>query len=134
MIVLLIIGLLSEGGGSVEHTTARPRAQAHSKHAGGAPGHAAGTRAHAASTLGIVALSLRPSAAVYVCLIDDDGGRKLIPGLELQPGRARRRSTPRLHDHPRHSSVTMFVDGSQGPAAPERSDRVLDHARPAASG
>ena len=33
----------------------------------------------------LVALSLRPTAAVYVCLIGDNG-RKLIPGTELQPG------------------------------------------------
>jgi hypothetical protein len=31
-----------------------------------------------------VALSLQPSAAVYVCLIGD-GNRKLIPGLTLTP-------------------------------------------------
>jgi hypothetical protein len=48
---------------------------------------------------------------VYVCLIGDNG-RKLIPGVELQPGA----TTPTYRA--RHfaitlgnSSVTMFVDG-----------------------
>ena len=61
----------------------------------------------------VVALSLRLSAAVYVCLINDDNGDKLIPGQELQPGT----STPTFHS--KHftvtlgnSSVTMFVDGT----------------------
>ena len=48
---------------------------------------------------------------VYVCLIGDDG-RKLIPGIELQPGE----STPTYHARRfeitlGNSSVTMFVDG-----------------------
>ena len=59
-----------------------------------------------------MALSLRPSAAVYVCLIDNDNGRKVIPGLELQPGASTqtyhaKRFTITLGN----SSVTMFVDG-----------------------
>ena len=58
-----------------------------------------------------VALSLKASAVVYVCLIGDHG-RKLIPGLELQPGE----STPTFHARRfeltlGNSSVTMFVDG-----------------------
>jgi hypothetical protein len=59
----------------------------------------------------IVSLSLRPSAVVYVCLIGD-GGRKLIPGLELQPG-----ETTRTYRARRflitlgNSAVTMYVDG-----------------------
>ena len=57
-------------------------------------------------------LSLRPRAIVYVCLIGD-GGRKLIPGVELQPGA----STPTYHARRfeitlGNSSVTMIVDGS----------------------
>jgi hypothetical protein len=58
-----------------------------------------------------VALSLRASAAVYVCLIGDNG-RKLIPGEVLQPG-----STTQVY-HAKHfaitlgnSSVTMVVNG-----------------------
>jgi cytoskeleton protein RodZ len=118
VIVLLVIGLLSEGGGSPSSTTADHRspstttAQTHDKHArthAGGTGHAT----HPTTTASrVVALSLRPSAAVYVCLINDDDGVKLIPGQELQPGT----STPTFHS--KHftitlgnSSVTMFVDG-----------------------
>ena len=59
----------------------------------------------------MVSLSLRPQATVYVCLLGD-GGRKLIPGLELQPGA----STPTYHARRfqitlGNSSVTMFIDG-----------------------
>jgi hypothetical protein len=58
-----------------------------------------------------VALSLRSSAAVYVCLIGDNG-RKVIAGKELQAGE----STPTYHARRftitlGNSSVTMFVDG-----------------------
>ena len=65
-------------------------------------------RAHAPA---IVALSLKASGAVYVCLLGDHG-RKLVPGTELQAGE----STQTYHA--RHfvltlgnSSVTMYVDG-----------------------
>lgn len=58
-----------------------------------------------------VALSLRASAVVYVCLIGDNG-RKLIPGETLQPG-----SRTQVY-HGKHfaitlgnSSVTMVVNG-----------------------
>jgi hypothetical protein len=58
-----------------------------------------------------VALSLRASGRVYVCLIGDNG-RKAIPGLELQAGE----STSTYHARRfeitlGNSSVTMFVDG-----------------------
>jgi cytoskeleton protein RodZ len=111
LIVLLVVGLIARGGGSSSKntakqgtttTSAKAKAKAR-KHAVGAnPG---GSRA------AIVALSLRPSAAVYVCLLADNG-RKAIPGLELQPGA----STSTYHARRflltlGNSSVTMFVDG-----------------------
>ncbi len=120
VIVLLVIGLLSEGGSSPSSTTGTTTAaQTHHKHA---RAHARGT-GHATHPAGaasrVVALSLRPSAAVYVCLINDDTGSKLIPGQELQPGT----STPTFHS--RHftitlgnSSVRMFVDGIQRTVPP----------------
>jgi cytoskeleton protein RodZ len=114
VIVLLVIGLLSEGGGSPSSTTASSatKTQTHGKHArthGRGTGHAT----HPTTTASrVVALSLRPSAVVYVCLIDDDTGSKLIPGVELQPGT----STPTFHSKRftitlGNNSVTMFVDG-----------------------
>jgi cytoskeleton protein RodZ len=119
VIVLLIVGLLSEGGGSSAKNTSSTSAQSHPKHTGG---HTRSTRrpAHPTTTAStFVALSLRPSAAVYVCLIDNDNGHKVIPGLELHPGA----STQTYHA--KHftitlgnSSVTMFVDGIPRTVAP----------------
>jgi cytoskeleton protein RodZ len=119
VIVLLLVGLLSEGGGSGSSTaTSSTTAEAHTKHAGT---HAKPTahRQPASAVSSRVSLSLRPSAAVYVCLIDDDNGHKLIPGLELQPG------TSTATYHAKHftitlgnSSVTMFVDGIRRNVAP----------------
>ncbi len=115
VIVLLVIGLLSEGGSPSNTTTGTTTARVHDKHAGTHHGSGAGhAAAHPTSTtMRVVALSLRPSAAVYVCLIDNDTGSKLIPGLELQPG------TSTQTFHAKHftitlgnSSVTMFVDGT----------------------
>jgi cytoskeleton protein RodZ len=114
VIVLLVIGLLSEGGNGPSRTTApATTAQSHGKRAH-THGQGTGHTTHPTSTASrVVALSLRPSAAVYVCLINDDDGAKLIPGQELQPGT----STPTFHS--KHftitlgnSSVTMFVDGT----------------------
>jgi cytoskeleton protein RodZ len=111
VIVLLVVGLLSGGGGSSKHprTTAarapaKPRVHHHAT-SHGATHHGAVT----SSTL--VSLSLRPTAAIYVCLIGDDG-RKLIPGSELQAGA----STPTFHAKRfeltlGNASVTMFIDG-----------------------
>jgi hypothetical protein len=108
--------LLVSGGGSSKHsngTSTSSATQTHHKHTG-RHARATGHTTHPTSTKStIVALSLRPSAAVYVCLIDNDDGHKLIPGLELQPGT----STQTFHS--KHftitlgnSSVTMFVDGT----------------------
>jgi cytoskeleton protein RodZ len=111
LIVLLLVGLLSrKGGGSPSrqagNTTAR-RAGGH-RHATGA------TRSTTARSLargGLVALSLHPSAPVWVCLIADNG-RKAIPGVTLQPP-----YTPVTY-HATHflvtlgnDAVTMYVDG-----------------------
>ena len=120
VIVLLVIGLLSEGGGSSSNTPTSTTAQTHDKHTHTHRGRGAGHAAHPTSaTTRVVALSLRPSAAVYVCLINDDDGNKLIPGLELQPG------TSTQTFHAKHftitlgnSSVTMFVDGIPRTVAP----------------
>jgi cytoskeleton protein RodZ len=115
VIVLLIVGLLSGGGGggSPKHVTSVPagaKAGGHTAHA-----HHRGTStqpSHATSTgPALVALSLRPTAPVYVCLIGDNG-RKAIAGTELRPGS----STPTYHAKRftitlGNSSVTMFVDG-----------------------
>jgi len=110
LIVLLVVGLLTGGGsGSSKPTETSTSAKTgHRTPAHHARGRAS-TPATARSTT--VTLSLRPSAAVYVCLIGDNG-RKLIPGSELQPGS----STPTYHAKRfeitlGNSSLTMVVDG-----------------------
>lgn len=110
VIVLLVIGLLmgGKGGKSPPGRTSSARgASTHTARGLSGPAALAGRPGGPAR----VALSLRPTAAVYVCLIGD-GGRKLIPGLIIEPP-----YTPVMF-HARHfeitlgnSSVTMYLDG-----------------------
>jgi cytoskeleton protein RodZ len=109
LIILLVVGLLTGGGGgSSKHTASTTSASTrHSTHGHHPSGASAAAPAHSTT----LTLSLRPSAAVYVCLIGDNG-RKLIPGSELKPGA----STPTFHA--KHfeitlgnSSLTMVIDG-----------------------
>jgi cytoskeletal protein RodZ len=110
LIVLLLVGLLSKKGGGSQ------------KQVGGSSTTTARTTARGASSVtsksstpaiagSFVALSLRPSAPVYVCLIGD-AGRKLIPGSILQPP-----YTPVIYHAKRfeitlgNNAVTMYVDG-----------------------
>jgi len=109
-VIVLLVVLLITGGSSPSSTTgsstdAVTHGKASSKHS------KAAVARHRAPATELVALALRPTAVVYVCLIGDDG-RKLIPGLELQPGA----TTPTYHARRfeltlGNSSVTMFVDG-----------------------
>jgi cytoskeleton protein RodZ len=107
VIVLLIVALAT--GGSKKH--AANNTAAHKTHHKRAPAHGSGSFA-ASPTPALVSLSLRPLSTVYVCLIGD-GGRKLIPGVELQPGAA----TPTYHARRfeinlGNNSVTMVIDGT----------------------
>jgi cytoskeleton protein RodZ len=129
VIVLLIVGLVSGGGSSKkskQSSAARHRAARHNAHARHPAAAPTGARP------AIVTLSLLPSATVYVCLIGD-GGRKLIPGVELPAGTR----TPTYHA--RHfeitlgnSSVTMFVDGT--PRTVPASSEAIGYAVTKASG
>jgi cytoskeleton protein RodZ len=109
LIVLLLVGLLSKkGGGSAK------------KVGGTTPTAQSGPRTSTVtsskhSTTAVagewVSLSLQPSAAVYVCLIGDNG-RKVIPGTIIQPP-----YTPVTYHAKRfeitlgNNAVTMYVDG-----------------------
>ncbi|MFI4989483.1 MAG: helix-turn-helix domain-containing protein [Solirubrobacterales bacterium] len=117
LIVLLVVGLIGKGGGSgsSSRTTGQSSSQSIKKtsktHAGK---HANGTSS-ARSQSSIVALSLHATAPVYVCLIGDNG-RKRISGVELQTGT--RTSTYHAHRFLitlGNSSVKMFVDGHERP-------------------
>jgi len=119
VIVVLIALLVIGGGGSsnngaststVTATTPRASTTKHSRKRTTLGGRPASTQ--------LVTLSLHPTAVVYVCLIGDNG-RRLIPGLELQPGH----STPTYHARRfeitlGNSSVTMLVDGTPRSVAP----------------
>jgi cytoskeleton protein RodZ len=111
LIVLLIV-LLLVGGGSSGPTTSTATT-ATKKHAAKAGRHAGKSvaRSGGGTLAPVVTLALSPSAVVYVCLIGDNG-RKLIPGLELQPGE----TTPTYHARRftitlGNSSLKMIVDG-----------------------
>lgn len=111
VIVLLIVGLLIGGKGGPAGPSRTNAVQGHSStHA---TGHriAGSSRVVGRAPVSSVALSLQPSAAVYVCLIGD-GQRKLIPGLIIEPPytqvtyRARR-----FQITLGNSSVRMYVNG-----------------------
>jgi cytoskeletal protein RodZ len=110
-VIVVLIVLLVTAGGSNSPNTGRRATSVKSAHAGATKrSHArAGTAGRASSAL--VALSLTPTAAVYVCLIGEHG-RKLIPGEELQPGQ----STATFHAKRfeltlGNNAVTLDIDG-----------------------
>jgi hypothetical protein len=107
IIVLLIVALIA-GGSSSKSTKTSAGARVKHRRTHARPGSAQAT---SAGTAALVSLSLRPSATVYVCLIGDRG-RKLIPGLELQPGESTRTYHARRFEiNLGNNSVTMVVDG-----------------------
>lgn len=116
LIVLLIVGLLSQGGGSKsssQQSTGNSSSKSSKKPARTTSGHHAFSGAEARSRGSFVALSLRALAPLYVCLIGDNG-QKRINGQELQAGN----STPTYHAHRflitlGNSSVVMVIDGRE---------------------
>jgi cytoskeleton protein RodZ len=110
IIALLIYGLASGGSSSPKSTAGRSPSKSSKKQATThKSAHGSSTAHHSTST--IVALSLRATAPVYVCLIGDNG-RKVIAGEELQPGK----KTPTFHARRfeitlGNDSLTMYVDG-----------------------
>jgi hypothetical protein len=105
LIVLLVVLLIAGGGGSSKHVASTARTT--TRKSGGS--HQS-TTAHAPRP-SIVALSLKPTGTVYVCLLGEHG-RKLIPGVELHVGE----STPTFHARRfqitlGNSAVIMYVDG-----------------------
>jgi len=111
LVIVVLIVLLATGGSS-KPTSPTTAAKTPTK----STGHGAPAPAKHASPAGEVAsLSLTPTAPVYVCLIGDNG-RKLIPGVELQPGG----STPTYHARQfeitlGNNSVTLYIDGRARP-------------------
>jgi cytoskeleton protein RodZ len=114
VIVLLIVGLISKGGGSGSNSAGTASSTAHKTAKATHKRHAASS---AGSRSSLVAVSLRATAPVYVCLIAEHG-RRAISGKELQAGD----TTSTYHSRRfeitlGNSSVTMFVDGHARPVA-----------------
>lgn len=86
IIVLLIIGLLSDGGGSPK-TTSNAQTPGHARHTGVSPsrGRSGKRRPRAPGKSGLASLKLEPTGEVYVCLIGDDASKR-IPGVILKAG------------------------------------------------
>jgi cytoskeleton protein RodZ len=114
VIVLLVVALLTGGGSSNDKTpttaarsATTPRQSTHHS----ATHTSVGTTSTTQSS--VLALSVQPTAPVYVCLISATG-RKLIPGLILQPS-----TTPTTYHSKSftitlgNSSVKLFIDGSE---------------------
>ena len=112
LIVLLIVGLLDTGGSSKStRTGSAARKPAGARHAR-STGHRGAAAPGTSSQTALVALSLRATGTVYVCLIGD-GGRRLLPGTTLQPGA----STPTYHARRfeitlGNNAVAMILDGT----------------------
>jgi cytoskeleton protein RodZ len=112
LVVVLVVALLTGGSSSNN-----PKAPLSSKTGAGSTHHGSHHTSGLPSSTGsqsqLVALSVQPTATVYVCLLGDDG-RKLIPGSTLEPGSTQ----PTFHA--RHflltlgnNAVKLYIDGSQ---------------------
>jgi cytoskeleton protein RodZ len=104
-VIVLLVVLLATNSGS--KSSSGGSHQASTGQHGGTGGSTATTHGARPRT---VALSLHANSLVYVCLLGDQ--RKLIPGLELQPGA----TTPTYHARRfevtlGNSGVTMVIDG-----------------------
>lgn len=110
VILLLIVGLLtgkkggsppSQASSTSSHQTRGPRRHTHGS-----------ARSTHSTTTARVALSLKPTAAIYVCLIDAAGAKR-IPGLTLEPGSYTSRTyhSTRFELLLGNNAVTMYVDG-----------------------
>jgi cytoskeletal protein RodZ len=107
LIVLLLVGLLSKkgGGNSAKQTGGPAETSTHAK-------TSTVTSKSSTATAGErVSLSLQPTAAVYVCLIADNG-RKVIPGTIIQPPYSSvTYHAKRFEITLGNNAVTMYVDG-----------------------
>lgn len=110
VIVLLIYGLLSSKSKGPS-TSAKSATNTVNSHGRGTAHARSPTDTRQAAAGSIVALSLEPSAPVYVCLIDA-AGRKRIPGLIIQPPYTRLTyHSTRFEITLGNSAVTMYIDG-----------------------
>jgi len=132
-VIVVLIALLIAGGGSSGNPSSTSASRTTSGRSATAKQHATpASRRSVTSAPQLVTLSLKPTALVYVCLLGDNG-RKLIPGVNLQPGEA----TPTYHARRfeitlGNSSVTMLVDGIPRKVSP--SSQAIGYSITKASG
>jgi cytoskeleton protein RodZ len=110
-IIVVLVVLLVTGGSSKSPSGAKRAATTKTAPKSPKKHHAGGTGASGHPAGDVIALSLTPTSAVYVCLLGD-GGRKLIPGEELQAGQ----STSTYHARRfeitlGNNAVTLYIDG-----------------------
>ncbi len=113
LIVLLLVSLLSGKGKSSTPPTQASNTSAHRTHRPRHGSKSTGSSASRSSVSGArVALSLRPSGRVYVCLIDA-AAVKRISGLTLEPGAYTQRTyhSTRFELLLGDNAVTMYVNG-----------------------
>jgi hypothetical protein len=114
LIVVLIAALIAGKKGAESPPPVASSTSTQRSHNSNHRGHSSrsSTPSNAGGANGRVTLSLRPSAPVYVCLIDAAGSKR-IPGLTLEPGSY----TPRDYHSTRfelllgNNAVTIYVDG-----------------------
>ncbi|MGA8363971.1 MAG: helix-turn-helix transcriptional regulator [Solirubrobacteraceae bacterium] len=112
VIVLLIVGLISGGGKGGPTPSTSTRADTTAKHAAGHRSGAHRATGPSTGTASTVALSLRATGTVYVCLIGE-AGKKLVSGKTLEAG-AR---TPTFHAKRfeltlGNNAVALTIDGT----------------------
>lgn len=112
VIVLLIYGLLSGGGKSGSTVSTSTRTDTTAKHEASHRSGARRTNGTSTGSASMVALSLRATGTVYVCLIGE-GARKLVSGKTLEAG-AR---TPTFHARRfeltlGNNAVALTIDGT----------------------
>ena len=116
VVIIVLIVLLATGGSSKSPSKAASTSTTPKKAADAAKHHKTGTTtAPAAGGSDLATLSLTPTGTVYVCLLGD-GGRKLIPGVDLQAGQ----STTTYHAKRfeitlGNNAVELYVDGKLRP-------------------
>jgi hypothetical protein len=124
VIVLLIVGLLSKGSTPRKHTSAATGSTHTNRSRTSA--HGLASTALAGAQGGQVAVSIKPTATVWVCLVDDRH-RKLIPGVTLHPGETRGVYHARRFDLLLgNASVKLYVDGTSRTIPP--SSRAIGYA------
>ncbi len=114
LVVLLLVGLLTGGKGKGSPSTPASSTTAQHTQATHHKSHRAthSTAAIRSGAGGVVALSLTPTAPIYVCLVDAAGSKR-IAGVTLEPGSyvSHTYHSTRFELLLGNNAVKMYVDG-----------------------